>query len=233
MAHVPFGVEERDVTREPYGSLERHREHVFYASEWVDYSDGEKGLTLIGALGVQGFHFDPERRILSHTLLKAIRRPQEGWERFETRRREARGTQVFHYALIPHAGDWRRGDITRLSVAFHRPLQAMPRTHWSRNGDLPESRSFLTITPDHVLLSAWYEDQGNILLRIYESSGHTADVTVTVPFSVGSVVETDLSGEPRANSTPIQIRGNRFSCTIGAWEILTLGVEESLGQKAP
>ncbi|HID11573.1 MAG TPA: hypothetical protein EYP17_09790, partial [Candidatus Latescibacteria bacterium] len=136
-AHIPFGVEDRDVTREPYGSLERRRENVFYASEWVDYSDGQKGLTLIGALGVQGFHFDPDHRILSHTLLKAIRHPQQDWERFETRRREAKGKHVFHYALIPHRGDWRDGDIARMGTAFHRPLRTVPRVRWSRDGDLP------------------------------------------------------------------------------------------------
>lgn len=224
-AHVPFGVEDRDVTEEPYGSLERHRENVFYASEWVDYSDGQKGLTLIGALGVQGFHFDPDRRILSHTLLKAIRHPQKDWERFETRRREAKGKQVFHYALIPHRGNWREDRIVQRSAAFHRPLRAVPRIRWSRDGDLPETQSFLKITPDHVLLSAWYEDQGKILLRIYESAGQDAPVTVTVPFPLRSAVETDLSGEPMADPKPVRIRGNTLSCTIRRWEILTLRID--------
>ena len=223
-AHVPFGVEERDVTQVPYGSLERLRENVFYASEWVDYANDDCGIALVGALGVQGFHFDPERRTLSHTLLKAIRHPEQGWERFETRLREAKGVQEFHYALIPHRGDWRTGDVFRAAAAFHRPTTAIPRTRWARDGDLPEERSFLRIEPKHVLLSAWYEDDGQSLLRVYEAVGEEGTVTATVPFDIEEAVEADLRGVPMPEGKRIEVEGNALSFSIRRWEIVTIGM---------
>ena len=80
---IPFGVEPRDVTKEPYGNLERMRENVFWGSGWTAYGDGEKGCALLIGSGMQGFAFDPDECVLSHTLLKVIRHPREGWERHE------------------------------------------------------------------------------------------------------------------------------------------------------
>ena len=74
-AGVPFGAEDRDLSREPFGpgaGLERMRENVFYAHHWVDYSDGKKGLALIAAEGKRGFRFEPKTRSLDHILLMTI-----------------------------------------------------------------------------------------------------------------------------------------------------------------
>ena len=110
-AGIPFGAEIRDLSQEPFGNeagreQERLRENVFFAHHWVDYSDGQKGLTLVAAEGKRGFHFDPQTRTLAHILLMTIvpHANNEFATLFSNRYFRGTGRHSFEYSLIPHGG---------------------------------------------------------------------------------------------------------------------------------
>ncbi|MGQ9732763.1 MAG: glycosyl hydrolase-related protein, partial [Candidatus Zipacnadales bacterium] len=215
---IPFGVEPRDVLQEPYGCLERMRENVFWGSGWAAYSDGKKGCGLLIASGMQGFTFEPDRRVLGHTLLKVIRHPREGWERHETRLREGKGRQIFRYAFLPFTGDWRSAELMRLSQNWRRPLRAVKPL--GPAGEAPTSHSWLKIEPNTLILSALYREQEHIFLRFYESVGQSTSAVITLPFAPESVSETDFLGNPIERK--IDLDGVTLQTAVRSWEIVTL-----------
>jgi alpha-mannosidase len=220
---VPFGVEPRDVTAEPYGEiLERRRANVFYGSTWVDCSDGARGMALLIEPGMQGFSYDPETRVLAHTLLKVIVHPTEGWERHATRLREGKGRQVFRYRLLPHLGDWQDADLPRRSLAWQQPLTAV-KPLGERSQLLPDVHSFLSVSAPNVLLSALYRDEGRVVLRLYEAVGEAADVELALPFAPQSVTETDFVGRRRKRR--LELVGETVRLTLAPWEVVLLRLE--------
>ena len=224
VADVPFGVEPRDVTREPYGCLERKRENVFYGSHWADYFTSGYGCALLIEPGMQGFCHFPDQRLLGCTLLKTIVHPTTGWERFETRLREGKGSQRFRYALLPHMGDWVAASVDRESVEFRSPL----RGYWKRPPGnartLTESESFLSCDADNVAVSSLYMEGTTIVLRLFETRGRRADnVELLLPCSPAAASKTDCL--LRNLDDPVSVEGSTLRCSLSPWEIATFTIE--------
>ncbi len=85
---IPFGIEEKDIENEPYGRLpgrrwdniERLIEGMFFSKSFVDYTDGEKTISLIVHNGDRYFIWDKDKKDLSHIMLRSFRRPNN-WEK--------------------------------------------------------------------------------------------------------------------------------------------------------
>ena len=228
---IPFGVERRDVTGEPYGSLERKRENVFYGANWADYSTPECGCALLVEPGMQGFCHFPERRLLGHTLLKTIVHPTTGWERFETRLREAKGLQRFRYALLPHRGDWAAGNADRESVEFRSPLRAY--WQWPSDGKRArvEPESFLGCSAANVAVSSLYMEGPMVVLRLFETRGQRAEnAEVRLPFNPASASKTDCLLR-RVVDEAMTIEGDVLRCSLTPWEIATFAIEVAEEQR--
>ena len=77
---------------------------------------------------------------------------------------------TFHYALVPHAGDWRRAGVYRDGLELNNPLIA--RTAGSHAGTLPARWGFLEISHPNLVVSALKGGPGGTaVLRLYEASG--------------------------------------------------------------
>jgi alpha-mannosidase len=222
-AGIPFGAESRDLSREPFGAgagLERMRENVFYAHHWVDYSDGNKGLTLLAAEGKRGFRFDPVRRSLAHILLMTIVPRGEMETMFSNRFFRGDGRHEFRYSLVPHGGNWTQArSLLRAQDRLYpvRWRQVHPRA----GADLPLERPFLTVAPETVALSAWFRSEGEQHLRVYESAGRQSEVEIRLPFTARACRPVDLNG--RSWPTPrIELRQDTVRFQVRPWEIVTL-----------
>ena len=237
-AGIPFGVESRDLSNEPFGpeaGLERIRENVFYAHHWVDYSDGDKGITIIAAEAKRGFRFDPHNRTLDHIVLMTII-PQPETEtndhhvhqgemetRFTNRFFRGTGRHRFQYSLIPHDGDW------RAAGSLHRAQELLYPTQWKhvypRSGaNLPESHSFLRAHPESVVLSSWFQTDGNHYLRFYESTGRQTAAEIALEISPGRCRAVDFNGRP-TEGPQIRWRGKTLRFDLAPWQIVTLKIE--------
>ena len=222
-AGIPFGAESRDLSREPFGAgagLERMRENVFYAHHWVDYSDGKKGLTMLAAEGKRGFRFDPKGRSLDHILLMTIVPRGEMETLFSNRFFRGTGRHSFHYSLLPHGGDWREArSLLRAQDQLY-PVR-WRHVHPRAGADFPLKRAFLTVTPETVAVSAWFWNDGEQHLRIYESAGQESEVEIKLPFAARACQSVDLNG--RSWETPrIDLRRDTARFRIRPWEIVTL-----------
>jgi alpha-mannosidase len=234
-AGIPFGVEDRDLSQEPFGpdaGEERLRENTFYAHHWVDYSDGQKGLTFVAAEGKRGFRFDPKTSCLDHILLMTIiprlpaakdsgpRTRGEAETYFSNRHFTGAGMHTFCYSLIPHAGNWQNAQsVLRAHESLYpvRPLHLSPRS----DADLPLQKSFLSITPETVAISTWFRNQESHFLRVYESEGKGGPVRVTVPFQTQLSEAVDFNGR-RLESPQVTRNGDSVQFQIAPWQIVTL-----------
>ena len=87
---------------------------------------------------------------------------------------------------------------------------------------LPEEKSFLALSPATVQCSAFYRDRGRHLVRVYESAGCSAKVSLELPFQISEAKEVDFNGNPLQK--PVVVTGKTVRLDINPWEIVTLAV---------
>jgi len=236
---IPFGVEPRDLTHEPYaltlppgsGNIERHREHQFWARSWASFHDGEKGLTLITADGDKYWTYDAATGKLRHILFTPLRDEDEGWEAWVTKERLALGWHGFRHRLLFHDGNWKDTDVCGASDRLRLPLQIVKPLGPFRDPLLRPEQS-LSVSPASVRLSAFYRAEEGYVLRVYESSGEAVEATVRLPAEGSPPGEggaggrfrqarrTDFNLEPL--DAPVELRGDRLTLPLRAWEIATV-----------
>ena len=201
------------------------RKNAFYAHHWVDYSDGDKGLTLLAAEGKRGFIFHPEKRSLEHILMMTIVRRGKN-EAFTNRYFTGEGQHSFRYSLVPHGGDW--NDTQSIQQAQQRIHPLSQARVYSRPGaDLPLEKSFVTVNPETVAMSSCQSQNGGFELRLYDTTGKGSGVEVKLPFAATACRPIDFNGKP-LDRPKMALRGDQVRFKIKPWEIVTLRFEKSV-----
>jgi alpha-mannosidase len=186
------------------------------AHRFVDLSESGYGVAL---LNDSKYGYDVLDGSLRLTLLKAANYPAIGADR---------GTHRFTYALLPHAGDLRTGEVVqegyRLNCAVV-PLAAAPGT-WVR----PPVRS------DHPgvvveAVKAAEDGSGDVVVRVYEAWGGRADATLTFDrditgFTVCDVLEDplDAASDAARAVTAERLDSRRIAVSLRPFRILTLRI---------
>ena len=158
----------------PFGAIERPTAQEFPAQNWIDYSDSAHGVTLVNR-GLPGNNVAEGTLMLS--LLRSSRIQSYGiGGGFEGQGSdsglELGQERTFHYALIPHSGDWKASSAYRAGLEFNNPL--IVRKSAPHAGSLPKRWGVLEVSPDNVVVSALKEAaDGSIIIRVYEASGHS------------------------------------------------------------
>ncbi|MHB9024150.1 MAG: alpha-mannosidase [Armatimonadota bacterium] len=215
----------------PFGAIERPDGIEFPAQNWVDFSDGQRGLALLN----RGL---PGNNIAGHTMMLSLLRSTQivsygfggGYEPgmgsesgFEL------GKELtFDYALLPHAGDWQHAAVYRDGLAFNHPLLACTAT--VHPGALPQRWGLLEISHPNVIVSALkVGENGRTMLRVYEAAGMTVDdVTITFTGSLHKVEEVNLMEDPLQ---PLNTDGKRISFSLRPFEIKTIGFDVHIEHK--
>jgi alpha-mannosidase len=181
-----------------FGAIERPQEQEYPAQNWIDYSDGSKGLALLNR-GLVG------NNVAGGTLLLSLTRSARitdypFYGGYEPGVSSDLGLELgversFDYALVPHAGDWRDAEVYRAGWEFNHPLLA--RKVSMHAGTQPRRWGLLDISAPNVVASALMPGRdGSVTLRIYEASGKPANgVEIKVHNPVVSAAETNLLGD--------------------------------------
>lgn len=226
-AGVPFSIEKKEIEKEVYGTLpfgdniERLIDGFFYAKEFVDYSDGEKGISLITTNGDRYFMWDKKNKVLYHFMLKSINVPRHRWEKDINKTIEAKGKHKFSYSVYFHRGNWQEGKVykqARILTSEPVVVERLP----EKGKELPDYKSFIGVYPENVILTAFYEEGKNKIIRIYETEGKKTDCEISLPFKPEKAVETNFLG--KEGEKKIKIKNNKLKFSLSQWEILTLKV---------
>lgn len=143
------------------------------AHQWVDVSDGERGLALLND-GKYGHRV--KDRTISLALLRSPMYPD---------RTADRGDHVFSYALFPHAGAVTASPAAELAAHLNAPVLV---------ADAEPAAPPFTVVGEGVRLDVVKvaEDGDGLVLRLHEWRGKQATVSVWTPLTGADVVETDL-----------------------------------------
>ena len=130
---IPFGSD-----RSPCGGIE------FPAQNWVDYSDGRRGLALLNIelVGQPGLRWNDMLVLglaarLTYTRVGELQRRLRAVECRRSTGFQLGRERTMHYALVPHEGDWRGSGVFRDGWEFNHPLVC--RTVLPHEGSLPKS----------------------------------------------------------------------------------------------
>jgi alpha-mannosidase len=160
----------------PFGSIDRPAAIEFPAQNWVDCSDGRRGLAILN-VGLPGNLVTDGTMMVS--LLRAHTLGAYGFGGgYEPGMSSDSGFQLgqertMRYALVPHAGDWRDAGLFREGLEFNHPL--ICRSVLPHSGRLPKRWGFLEVSNPNVVVSSLKPTkQGDVALRVYEASGRPA-----------------------------------------------------------
>ena len=102
------------------------------------------------------------------------------------------GATKFRYALYPHADNWEKADISRLSTAWNEPLIAV-----NSHSDEQKSASFVDVTYTGLELVNAIKRENDILVRLFQTSSCHEPQPVRIDGNVTKVTEVDFLSNER------------------------------------
>lgn len=206
----------------PFGSIERPSGIEFPAQNWVDYSDGQRGLALLN-IGLPGNLAADGTLMVS--LLRAHTLGAYGFGGgYEPGMSSDSGLQLekertLRYAIVPHQGDWRSARVFRDGLEFNHPL--ICRKTAAHPGNLPSEWGLLEVSnPDVVVSAVKPTRDGQLAVRVYEAAGHAAaGVAVKFKLKLASARETNLLEDAGAE---LAVQDDAIRLDLRPFEIKTI-----------
>ncbi len=203
----------------PFGAIERPCAQEFPAQNWIDYTDGHRGVALLNR-GLPGNNVADGTLMLS--LLRSTRLQSHTAGGYQPPSNES-GLELgkersFEYALVPHSGDWREAAIYRAGLEFNHPL--IVRKIASHPGTLPGQWGLLEASAPNIVLSALKPGTaGAVILRVYEAAGKAAPgAEIRLQARIASAHEANLMEDELAK---IEIRNDTLRFDLHPFEIKT------------
>jgi len=195
---------------------------VYPTLRWMDYSDGEKGITVINKGTPENEVRDQDVYI---TLLRSVDMlSSDGKAGPVIPVPDARELKryVFRYAVYPHEGNWIEAKSYKQGYEFNYDLIALqiPRANKYRL-----KRSFLKIEPDNVVLTALKraEDGDGIIVRFYEATGVETKATITFFKKLKEVEVVNMIEEKDEEfDKEVKVEGNTIITELNPFEVVTL-----------
>jgi alpha-mannosidase len=202
---IPFGTIARPTTRN--NSYEKAQFEV-PAQRWADLGDGQHGFSLINE---SKYGYDAVGNVLRLSLLRSPVNPDPEADR---------GHHHFSFAVMPHAGDWKKAMTVREGYGYNYKLTAMQVARHA--GTLPARHAFVSVTPENVVLTAMKkaEDDNGLVLHMYEWAGKSASVNIAMPNGATSATVVNLLEKPQGAA--LQVLDGHINVPIKPYEILAV-----------
>ncbi len=131
------------------------------------------------------------------------------------------GDRLFRYSMTSHKGDWRQGKARDFGWGVSNPLVPVC-IRGPQKGPLPESASFCHVDQPNVfvLTIKAAEDGNGLIVRLVETEGKAAEVTVSLPFfEIAEAFRTNLVEE---DVSPLDSTSHTVKGQIDANGFLTI-----------
>jgi alpha-mannosidase len=127
------------------------------------------------------------------------------------------GTYTFRYSLTSGKGDWTAAKSYRIGANFANPLIPVTSVNELSPKELPPTHSFLGLKADNLMVSSLKkaEQDGSVILRVYEVNGTPASTAVEFLGSKRSFQAVNLLEEKVS-------RGEDQTLQVKPWEISTV-----------
>ncbi|HIJ64494.1 MAG TPA: hypothetical protein HPP77_00980 [Candidatus Hydrogenedentes bacterium] len=229
-ADTPFDVIERPIALPDSSTWKERVRGTHPQLSFVDLSNGEAGLAVISDGLPEYGVFDDATRTIALTLLRTM---DEVSSEFafpppEHEGMQCLGAHEFRYAVYPHKGDWRAGDVPFQAANHNTPLRAMQS---GRNeGTLPWRLGFVEISPRTLVFSGIKraETRRAIVVRMFNPTSETVKGAVRTHWRVNQAFAVNLEEERQReldlddeHTIPIEVSKKKI-CSI---EIMFAGTE--------
>ncbi|OQB43351.1 MAG: Mannosylglycerate hydrolase [Candidatus Latescibacteria bacterium ADurb.Bin168] len=195
----------------PFAMTPRDRSY-HCAQKVVDIHDGVRGLAIIN-VGTAG-HF-PVGNALDMILFRSLRDFPDYYAPLAAEH----GDHSFEYAVIPHAGEWRDGNVVAEGHAVNAPFLV----HFAgmRRGAHAESHSLLSVSPRSVRVSAVKraESGTGLVVRMWETHGKPTEAKLVLDMPFSAAWSATMEEQPIA---PLQHARHEIRVPLRGWQISTI-----------
>ena len=191
---------------------------------FLDLSDGKEGFALLNK-GLREYEVqDDEQRTIKLTLLRTQRAYMTAaWDMIPEELakytgQHSIGKMEFEYAIYPHTGDWKDAEVYHKAYAFKTTMNAIKGV--VKEGTLPVSGSFVTISDDRIMTSAvkQSEDGKGTIVRIYNTTGDAVKFDLSTILPVSKVEEVKLNEDFVSD---VDFKDGKLSGELGPHKIIT------------
>jgi alpha-mannosidase len=199
---------------------------VFPSFEWVDCTDGKKGISLLH-LGTPSHEVRDGKLYLtlSRSILLLSADGAMG-PCVPTPNAMELGTQTFRYSILPHEKSWKEAETYRHAQEVNMPLAAMQLSKDDRQDRTLESPySFLEIEPRNILLSTMKSGRDGkvVIVRFYDTEGRNTVARLRFAKQVRRVFRLDLLENELDEGS--DIGRDTLELEVEPFKILTLKVQ--------
>lgn len=151
------------------------------AQKWVDLSEYNYGVSLLNNCK---YGHDVKDHLLRLTLIKTAMHPDY---------LQDQGEHSFTYSLLPHKGDFVKGETEKEAFALNQKLEAI-----AGESVLSNNYSFVSIDNEYIVIDAikQSEDTEYLVVRVHDYSGSKNIVKLQTGFKVTEWFEADLRERP-------------------------------------
>jgi len=177
------------------------------AHKWADLSEGDFGVALLNDCK---YGHDTHGNVMRLTLLRAPKSPGKT--------ADVGKTHQVTYSILPHSGTFENG-VVRAGYELNVPVIADVVT--AHRGNVPACLGRLSISGDNVVIDTVKkaEDDGGIVVRLYEAHGARGVRTLAIGWPVKKVVETNLMEKEEC---ALPVRDGEVEVDFKPFQIVTL-----------
>ncbi|MEM7710413.1 MAG: glycoside hydrolase family 38 C-terminal domain-containing protein [Pseudomonadota bacterium] len=174
------------------------------AQRWADLSEGDYGVALLNDCK---YGYDIKGDVMRLSLIKSATSPDPEADQ---------GAHRFTYAILPHAGDFRRGDVIGQAADLNQPPRPIP--------GRGTGTAFVASSKPSVIVETIKpaEDGDGVILRLYEAHRSRGPVTLTFADPPKSVRYSHLL--EFEDGDPLDLDGPRATFQVRPFQIVTLRV---------
>lgn len=191
IADAPFDAVERDIHLPETPDWTEPWPETQAASSWFAVSDEKDGLAILTRGIPEAACLDDKPRTLALTLLRCTRRSIG--EDYSLEGSQCLGRHVFHYAIQPISGDWKKHGLPRAAADFMTPIRAILSAS-QRKGNLPDAADFLAldVKPSTaagnlgVSCIKKSEDGKSVIIRLWNPTPNKLNVKLSIKGQKGA-----------------------------------------------
>ncbi len=169
---MPFGYAERPTHT---NTLADAAKFEVPGHRWADLSEPSFGLALLTDCK---YGYSVSGSVLTLSLLRAPTYPDEKCDM---------GSHQFSYAVLPHQGDWREGDVVSEAITFNQPLL------WTQRSSSDAGRSLFAVDGRLVLNTVKPAENGSgVVVRLYDPLGQSDQAVLRTSMPFNTVCRTNI-----------------------------------------
>jgi len=222
---IPFGVEGRELATESFETLERGNPGQFYAKSWAAFRKGGVPVAIVAEDSYIFYQHDTDRNIISHTLHRCMPlHNKAGWVRNIHSSLEGKGKHGFAFSLYVAEDEGQFAEVAKFARSRVHPLETEP-VMYGASHSRPDllNRSFLATNAEHMIVSAFYKEEDNYIVRLYEAEGKPAALEVALPVLLKDVEIIDFMGEAAGEVRLSTVgEGSVIYTDVQPWQIVTI-----------